>query len=163
MLASKFSSLPHSLDNPQEWNGKIGSYLKKILEYALLLLCRWISYVQRWSIILLNKMFIVFYTVEIVYICAFMTVSTSYCMYVQRQFFLFCITKYFSKLMLRVLQWRSTCWYAETMNTDLSTQICFMVHASVIWHYKTHEAYKIAVALWFCWIFPDDYPRKKIL
>jgi len=65
-------------------------------------------------------MFIVFCTVKIVYIFAFMTCSTSCCMYVQGQFFLFCIAKYYYKLMLRVLQWCSTSCYAETMSTGLS-------------------------------------------
>jgi hypothetical protein len=64
-------------------NGKVkfkAALRKHIHTYTLLLLYWCIFYVQRWSIILFCKMFVVFYIVEIVNVCVFISCSTSYCL-----------------------------------------------------------------------------------
>jgi hypothetical protein len=78
-LASKFSTLYHLVWQYLRRKSKIQSSMKKILNYTLHLPCRWIFCVYRRSIgvIFFYNMFIVFYTVKIVYNCVFMTCSTS--------------------------------------------------------------------------------------
>ena len=56
------------------------SSLKKIPKHALLLHCRWKFYTKRWAVLLFCKVFTLFYVVKIVYICLFMTCSTSNCL-----------------------------------------------------------------------------------
>ena len=65
--------------NPHEWKGKIYSSVKTLLKYTLLVLCRWVFHVWRWSTTLFCKIFIAFDIVKIVYICVFMTCSKSCC------------------------------------------------------------------------------------